>query len=119
MVTHLRAVAPAGLGGIVLSGLLEGMDNGARTKLLSLVGNGLAPGGTLVVHSATRESWDAPDAPYEADLCPGRPLRPQAWCHLLEQMGYEADAQPGPQGADFLVTAVRTGVVSPYPPPSQ
>ena len=117
--THLRAVAPAGLGGLVLSGLVEGMDSGARTKLLSLAGSGLAPGGTLVIHSATRESWDALDAPYEADLCPGRPMRPQAWCRLLEQMGYEADSQPGPQGSDFLVTAVRTGVVSPFTPPTQ
>jgi hypothetical protein len=73
----------------------------------------------LVIHSATRESWDAPDAPYEADLCPARPMRPQAWCRLLEQMGYDAEARPGPQGSDFLVTAVRTGVVSPHASPTQ
>jgi hypothetical protein len=97
----------------VLSGLVEGMDSGARTQLLALAGGCLAPGGTLVIHSATREAWDAPEAPYEADLCPGRPLRPATWCGLLDQTGYEAAAQPGPQGADFLVTAVRTFVVSP------
>ncbi len=116
VVTHLRAVAPAGLGGLVLTGLVEGMDSGARTQLLALAGRGLAPGGTLVIHSATRQSWDAPDAPYEADLCPGRPLRPETWCRLLDQSGYESVARSGPDGADFLVTAVRAGVVSPHPP---
>ena len=108
--THLRAVAPAGLGALVLSGLMEAMDSGARTQLLGLVEDGLAPGGTLVIHSATRESWDAPEAPYEADLSLGRPLRPETWCRLLEQMGYEAGARTGPHGADFLVTATRGGV---------
>jgi hypothetical protein len=119
VVTHLRAVAPAGLGGLVLSGLVEGMDGGARARLLALTGSCLAPGGTLVMHSATRESWDSAEAPYEADLCPGRPLRPETWCRLLDQSGYEAAARSGPQDADFLVTAVRAGVVSPHTPPTK
>ncbi len=116
VVGHLRAVAPAGLGALVLSGLVDGLDSGGRAQLLTLVGTCLAPGGTLVLHSATREAWDAADAPYEADLAAGRPLRAEAWCQLLGQLGYEAGAQPGPGGTDYLVTAVRAGVVSPYPP---
>ena len=43
----------------------------------------------------SRAAWDAPDAPPEADLAPGRPLRPEAWCLLLEQNGYEAAARRG------------------------
>ncbi len=55
-----------------------------RAQLLTLVGTCLAPGGTLVLHSASRQAWDAADAPYEADLSAGRPLRPEAWCRLFE-----------------------------------
>jgi hypothetical protein len=116
VVAHLRAVAPAGLGALVLSGLADGLDSGARTQLLTLVGTCLAPGGTLVVHSATRQAWDSADAPYEADLAAGHPLRPETWCQLLQHLGYEAMSQTGPAGADYVVTAVRAGVVSPYPP---
>ena len=64
----------------------------------------------------TRAAWEAADAPPEADLAPGRPLRPEAWCRLLEQGGYEATARSGPSGADYLVTAVRAAITSPYAP---
>jgi len=114
---HLRAAAPAGLAAIVLSGTVDGMAGGERSQLLSAIGTRLAPGGTLVIHSVSRAAWDGADAPAGADLAPGRPLRPEAWCQLLEQGGYEATtARPGPTGSDFLVTAVRASIVTPYPP---
>jgi hypothetical protein len=116
---HLRAVAAAGLGGIVLSGIVDGMPGGERTQLLTAIATRLAPGGTLVVHSVSREAWDSAGAPPEADLSPGRPLRPETWCRLLEEGGYEAVAQPGPGGEDFLVTAVRSSVTTPYSPPER
>ena len=116
---HLRAVAAAGLGGIVLSGTVDGMAGGERTQLLTAIATRLAPGGTLVVHSVSREAWDSAGAPPEADLSPGRPLRPETWCRLLEEGGYEAVAQPGPGGEDFLVTAVRSSVTTPYSPPER
>lgn len=107
---HLRAVAQAGLAAIVLSATVEGLGGGERAHLLNLVATRLAPGGTLVIHSVTRALWEAPDAPVEADLAPGRPLRADTWCHLLEEHGYRATAQLGPDGNDFLVTAVRAHV---------
>ncbi len=113
---HLRAVAAAGLGGLVLSGIVEGMAGGERAQLLAAVEARLAPGGTLVIHSVTRASWEADDAPPEADLAPGRPLRPEAWCSLLEESGYEAVARSGPGDSDFLVTAVRDAITAPYAP---
>jgi hypothetical protein len=113
---HLRAVAAAGLGAVVVSGIADGMAAGERAHLLALVGSRLAPGGTLVVHSATRRAWEADDAPAEADLAPGRPLRLEAWCRLLHLNGYEAVALTGPDGADYLVTAVRASVTAPYSP---
>ncbi len=109
---HLRAVAAAGLGAVVLSGLVEGMAGGERAQLLEAVGTRLAPGGTLVVHSATRGTWEADDAPPETDLAPGRPLRPESWCRLLQQLGYAAEAHPGPEGADYLVVAVRSDLTT-------
>ena len=113
---HLRAVAAAGLGGVVLSGTVDGMAAASEPSCSALSGSRLAPGGTLVVHSVTRAAWDAPDAPPEADLAPGRPLRPEAWCRLLEEGGYEATARSGPSGADYLVTAVRAGLATPDAP---
>jgi len=92
------------------------MDAGERAHLLALVGSRLAPGGTLVVHSATRRAWEADDAPAEADLAPGRPLRPESWCALLQQSGYDAVARTGPAGVDYVVTAVRASVTTPYSP---
>ena len=103
-------------GAIVLSGTVEGMAAAERSQLLAAIGTSLAPGGTLVVHSVSRQAWEAVDAPPETDLAAGRPLRPEAWCILLEQSGYEATAQPGPGGADYLVTAVRSAITSPYAP---
>jgi hypothetical protein len=107
---HLQAVAPAGLGAIILSGVVDGMASGERTQLLDLVARSLAPGGVLVVHSLTRASWDDADAPFEADLAPGRPLRPTTWQHLLEQGGYHVTVAHGPDEADYLIFAVRATV---------
>jgi hypothetical protein len=115
---HLRAVAPAGLSALVLSGVVDGMAGGEREQLLTLIATRLMPGGALVIHSASRSAWDSPEAPFETDLAPGRPLRPGTWCHLLEQRGYEATVATGPDEADFLVTAVRAHVTPPGSPAS-
>jgi hypothetical protein len=119
VVAHLRAVAASGLGAVVLSSTVEGMAAAERGQLLEAIGTRLAPGGSLVVHSVTRQAWEAADAPPETDLAAGRPLRPEAWCSLLEQSGYDAVAQSGPGGTDFLVTAVRSSITSPYAPPER
>jgi len=116
---HLRNVAVAALGAVVLSGIVEGMAGAERAQLLGAIASRLAPGGTLLVHSVSRAAWESPDAPPEADLAPGRPLRPEAWCRLLEQSGYEAAAQSGPGGTDFLVTAVRSASVVRDAPPGR
>jgi hypothetical protein len=116
---HLRAVAPAGLGAIVLTGVVDGMASGERTQLLHLVAGTLAPGGVLVVHSVTRSAWDRADAPFEADLAPGRPLRAETWRQLLEQSGYHATVADGPDDADYLVTGVRATVPPPEPTPAR
>ncbi len=107
---HLRAVAASALGGVVLSGVVESLGGGERTQLLAEVASRLAPGGTLVIHSVTRAAWESADAPFEADLAAGHPLRAESWCELLSRGGYTASAVPGPGGRDFLVTAVRADI---------
>lgn len=102
---HLRAVGHQGLGGVVLSGVVEGVAAGERGELLEVLADRLCEGGVLVVHSLTPSAWFADDAPLEADLAPGRPVRAEVWKLLLE--GWSAEVQPGPGGGDYLVVATR------------
>ena len=90
-------MAAAGLGAVVLSGTVDGMAGAERGQLLGAIGTRLAPGGTLVVHSVTRQAWEAADAPPEADLAAGRPLRPEAWCTPAgaERVRGRGAARPG------------------------
>ena len=106
---HLRAVESAALGGIVLTGVVDGMTNGEREQLLRTVCDRLAPDGTLVVHSLSPSGWDSDAAPPEADLSSGRPLRAATWAHLLPQLGFEVTVSEGPSSADYVVAAVLRG----------
>jgi hypothetical protein len=102
---HLRASASGSLGGIVLTGVIDGMTSGERTALLHLVMDRLAPDGELMVHSLSPLAWASEDLPPEADLSSGRPLRRSTWEHLLEGLGFDAQTHDGPDGMDYLVTA--------------
>ena len=66
-----------------------------------------------MVHSVTTATWHGADAPVAADLSPGRPFRGDTWCQLLDDGGYDASVQYGPDEADFLVTAVRRAAPGP------
>lgn len=104
---HLRAVEAGALGGIVLSGLLEASGHGERRRLVEHAVRSLAPDGVLLVHSLTPASWEAADAPPEADLVPARPYRPTTWPHVLGPLGCDVTVRLGPDGRDYLVTARR------------
>lgn len=108
-IEHLRAVEPAALAGVVLSGVVDPMTHGERDQLLGVLCDRLAPDATLVVHSLSLAGWASAEAPPEADLASGRPLRPGTWVHLLGSLGFEASVTEGPSGADYLVTAVLRG----------
>jgi hypothetical protein len=113
---HLRATEPAALGGLVLSGVVDGSTAGERQQLLDLVVDRLAPGGTLVLHSLSPTGWAADDLPASADLAPGHPLRASTWASVLGELGFDVALQPGPEQADYLVVATRRGG---SPAPSQ
>jgi hypothetical protein len=103
VVDHLRAVPVQTLAGLVLSGVVDGMTAAERDAIVRQVTLKLAPGGRLVLHSLTEAAWFAPEAPIEADLASGRPLRPQSWVHLLGALGFPAEVVLGPDGRDYLV----------------
>jgi hypothetical protein len=103
---HLRAVEPAALGGVVLTGVVDPMTNGERRQLVNLLVDRLAPDGTMVVHSLSPSGWDADDAPVEADLASGRPLRGRAWANFLPLLGFTVTVHPGPEGDDYVAVAV-------------
>jgi len=104
---HLDAVEPGALGGVVLSGLMEGSGHSERRRLLESATMALAPGGVLVVHSLTPARWDEADAPPEADIVQARPYRPSTWPYLLGELGMTAVVTPGPDGRDYLVVGRR------------
>jgi hypothetical protein len=106
---HLQTLVPGALGAVVLSAVTEGMTSIERSRLLRLVTSRLADDGVLVVHSVTPSTWLSADAPWQADLAPGRPLRGETWCQLLKGDGYQASVQSGADGTDYLVIAHRQG----------
>ncbi|HEY3942087.1 MAG TPA: methyltransferase domain-containing protein [Acidimicrobiales bacterium] len=108
---HLRASAPAALGALVLTGVVESMAPGERGQLLELVLDRLAPGGLLAVHSLSPAAWADDDLPVAADLAFGHPLRIGTWRSLLEQAGFDVRAVPGGDGRDYLVLATLGGAL--------
>jgi hypothetical protein len=102
---HLRAVGRAALGGAVLSGVVEVMEPARRDELLRTLVSRLGPRAVLVVHSVSPAAWTADDAPAEADLAPGRPLRPRTWAHVLPT--WSVEILEGPGGKDYVVVARR------------
>jgi SAM-dependent methyltransferase len=81
--SHLRALPPATLGGIVLSGCIDALPLGEVLELTDRAVAALVPGATLVIASGGAGALD----PVVVDLAPGRPLHPDTWLHLLSQRG--------------------------------
>jgi 2-polyprenyl-3-methyl-5-hydroxy-6-metoxy-1,4-benzoquinol methylase len=102
---HLEAVEAAALDGVVLSGVVDAMATAEREALLTVVADRLSPDGVLVIHSLSPAGWAAEDAPAEADLVAGHPLRAGTWAHVLR--GWTVQVAGGSTGADYLVVATR------------
>ena len=116
IVAHVEAVASGSLHSVVLSGVVEGSGHAERRRLLESAVRGLRPDGVLFVHSLSPTGWDDDDAPVEADMAPGRPLRSRTWLRVLGDMGLDATVADGPKGRDYLVTGRARDGVDPGPP---
>jgi hypothetical protein len=106
---HLRAVALEGLGALVLTGVVDAMTAAERDAVVRLAGQKVGPGGCLILHSLSAAGWASDDAPIDADLASGRPLRPRTWVALLAQAGFAATILDGPSGLDYLVVGFADG----------
>lgn len=106
VIDHLRSVADASLGAVVLTRCVELLPIGPLAEMATLVRAKLAPAGVAVVVSARPESW----AGVAADLAPGRPLHPKTWCELLGAGGVSAmevvEAPAGGEGASTTYAVV-------------
>jgi hypothetical protein len=109
LLLHLRAVAPGALGGLVLSGVVDGMTAAERDAIVRLATRAVADGGHLVIHSLSPAGWGADDAPLEADLASGAPLRLRSWVKVLEAAGFRSETVEGPGARDYVVIAVSGG----------
>jgi hypothetical protein len=104
---HLEAVEPGALGGVVLSGLVEGSGHAERRRLLERAVTALAGDGVLVVHSLAPAGWESADAPPEADLVQARPYRTATWSYLLGPLGLDVTVTESADGRDYLVVGRR------------
>lgn len=85
---HLRLVASAGLGGVVLIGCVDRLALGQQLALLDSAAQSLVTGGVLAVVTQARSPNRPEEEVIAADLSPGQPLHPPTWRHLLEANGF-------------------------------
>ena len=104
-VGHLRSLAPAELGGVLLSGFVDRLSPGEARRLAFLLGTHLAPGMPVVLTGTEPATWQREASPVQRDLAPGRPLHPETWCHLLGEYGFDRLQTTTPTGA-YLVSGI-------------
>ena len=117
VVEHLRAVAAAGLGGVVLSGMVDGMARRRARPAARRDRDAAGPG-----RDARRPLGDpaglggAPTPrPRPTSRRAGR-CGPRRGAACWSRAATRPIARSGPGGADYLVTAVRAGITTPYAP---
>lgn len=76
--TYLRALPPGGLGGILLSQVIEHLDLDQLSELVSLCAEKLAPGGTLVAETVNPQSLSTFAGAFYVDLTHNKPVHPEA-----------------------------------------
>jgi hypothetical protein len=107
VVEHLRTIAPEDLGGALLVGCVDRLPTGAQLDVADALTVAVKGGGRLAVLARHPDAW-ARDNPVEADLSPGRPLRPATWVHLLGDRGF-VDIEVVEGDGAYAVTATRQG----------
>jgi hypothetical protein len=85
---HLRGVAEARLGGLVLCACVDRLALAFQVELAGLAAATLADGGRVVVVSTSPGAWARASDVVTTDLSPGRPLHAATWRALLERRGF-------------------------------
>ena len=107
ILSHLRSVAEARLGGVFLVGVTEAMLPAQRQHLVERLGVVLEDDAVLAVHSVHPDALRDDSLDPDLDLAGGRPLRPTTWVALLNAQGFTATVHLSPGGTDFLVLGQR------------
>jgi hypothetical protein len=87
-IEHLRDLAPASLGGIVLSGSVERLTPSGQIEMAKLAASRLGPAGVLVIISVSPAAWTRSRSAVTTDLAPGRPLHAETWVAILHSVGF-------------------------------
>ena len=75
---HLRTLADASLGGIMMAQLIEHLDQDGLTELVSLCSAKLAPGGVLIAETINPQCLSVFASAFYLDLSHIRPIHPEA-----------------------------------------
>jgi 2-polyprenyl-3-methyl-5-hydroxy-6-metoxy-1,4-benzoquinol methylase len=75
---YLRAQPPAGLGGILLSQVIEHLTLDQLTELVALCAEKLAPGGVLIAETVNPQTLSTFAGAFYVDLTHNKPVHPEA-----------------------------------------
>jgi hypothetical protein len=100
LLDHLRAVATASLGAVVLIGVPDAMRPEALRPLIAELGRAAR---TVVVVSEAPWWWRQRLGPVQADLSPGRPLDPETWLDALHRVAMVGSAEYDTSGRSYRV----------------
>ncbi len=78
VLTHLRALPPVGLGGILLSQVIEHLTLDQLTELIALCAEKLAPGGVLIAETVNPQTLSTFAGAFYVDLTHNKPVHPEA-----------------------------------------
>ncbi|HXX89710.1 MAG TPA: class I SAM-dependent methyltransferase [Acidimicrobiales bacterium] len=108
LLEHLADMGDGTLGGVVAEGGVEVLPVAECEQLVAMAAQRLAPGGVLLVASASPAAWAASASPVLADLAPGRPLHPETWAFLMGHSGFDPVTvhQGGPDDTEYVVAGV-------------
>ena len=102
---HLADVAPASLGALVLSGIVDRDTVNDRVAALAHARRVLEENAALVLVCAAADAFGDLANRIEADLSPGRPFAPETWEFLLAKLGFDSVASERTQEGPYLVIA--------------
>jgi len=84
---YLRALPPAGLGGILLSQVIEHLNLDQLTELVALCAEKLVPGGVLIAETVNPQSLSTFAGAFYVDLTHTKPVHPEAASFLWRWAG--------------------------------